>query len=165
MESAKPCTAHVGLYPTYSNAAAQGWQASPARALLDQLWSMGLLSWTEVGEGAYCNAPVAACYLHPQAPRYCGDALLFRLRTLRALGAQLEGRLAGEVPAGPPPGGWADAARVLPYYLGLRMQGRYLPLSGELVTVLEAVGFEVIEQLPAVTFPLAPVAVQIARRR
>lgn len=289
-------------------AATQGWQASPTRALLDQLWSMGMLSRSEAGEGAYRNAPVAACYLHPQAPRYCGDALLFRLRTLRALGAQLENRLAGEVPAGPPPGGWAeaarvqiaqeqravtvdtalalmqrleafagaprlldlgggpglvaialaranpqlhgvvfdlsdsaavareniaaaglggrlearggdllhddlgsgydlvwcssvlhfmpdppaalekihralrpggtlvcahaevpgqaaDAARVLPYYLGLRMQGRYLPLPGELVTVLEAVGFEVTGQLPAVTFPLAPVTVQIARRR
>lgn len=284
----------------------QGCQALPTRAWLDQLWSTGLLLRT--GEGTYRNAPVAACYLHPQAPRYCGDALLFRLRTLRALGAQLENRLAGEVPAGPPPGGWAEAARVqiaqeqravtvdtalalmqrqgafagaprvldlgggpglvaialaranpqlsgvvfdlpdsaaiardniaaaglgerleawggdlqqsdlgsgydlvwcssvlhfmpdppatlakihaalrpggtlvcahaelpeavaeaarvLPYYLGLRMQGRYLPAPGELAVALEAAGFEVIEQLPAVTFPLAPVAVQIARRR
>ncbi|MED5608059.1 MULTISPECIES: class I SAM-dependent methyltransferase [unclassified Pseudomonas] len=62
----------------------------------------------------------------------------------------------------------ADAARqarpVLQYYLHMRMQGRHVWHAGQLATQLQRVGFDRVEQLDDVRFPVAPVAVLLARK-
>ena len=58
-----------------------------------------------------------------------------------------------------------DKARsVLQYYLGLRMQGRFVPYQGQLVHMLEQTGFRITDQLDHVPFPVAPVSVLVASR-
>ena len=57
-----------------------------------------------------------------------------------------------------------DAARVLPYYLPMRMLGRAVTRQGELAQHLRSAGFARIEQYQASDFPMAPVQVLIARK-
>lgn len=57
-----------------------------------------------------------------------------------------------------------DAARVLPYYLPMRMLGRKVTRQGELAQLLRATGWEQVEQYRAADFPMAPVQVLIARK-
>lgn len=57
-----------------------------------------------------------------------------------------------------------DAARVLPYYLPMRMLGRSVTRQGELAQLLRAAGWEQVEQYRAGDFPMAPVQVLIARK-
>lgn len=57
-----------------------------------------------------------------------------------------------------------DAARVLPYYLGMRMLGRHVTRQGELAAQLQADGWRHVEQYQASDFPMAPVQVIIARK-
>jgi len=57
-----------------------------------------------------------------------------------------------------------DAARVLPYYLPMRMLGRAVTRQGELAQHLRNAGFARIEQYQASDFPMAPVQVLIARK-
>ena len=57
-----------------------------------------------------------------------------------------------------------DAARVLPYYLPMRMLGRAVTRQGELAQLLQDAGFARIEQYQASDFPMAPVQVLIARK-
>ena len=57
-----------------------------------------------------------------------------------------------------------DAARVLPYYLPMRMLGRAVTRHGELAAQLRETGWQHVEQYQAADFPMAPVQVIIARR-
>ncbi|MDO8041492.1 class I SAM-dependent methyltransferase [Janthinobacterium sp. SUN137] len=57
-----------------------------------------------------------------------------------------------------------DAARVLPYYLPMRMLGRTVTQQGELAQVLRDTGWRQVEQYSASDFPMAPVQVLIARK-
>lgn len=57
-----------------------------------------------------------------------------------------------------------DAARVLPYYLPMRMLGRSVTRQGELAQQLRTQGWQHVEQYQANDFPMAPVQVLIARR-
>lgn len=59
----------------------------------------------------------------------------------------------------PAPG---DAARVLPYYLPMRMLGRTVTRQGELAQLLRDAGWRQVEQYGASDFPMAPVQVLIA---
>ena len=56
-----------------------------------------------------------------------------------------------------------DAARVLPYYLPMRMLGRTVTRLGELAQRLRDTGWTQVEQYGASDFPMAPVQVLIAR--
>ncbi|MDO8049110.1 class I SAM-dependent methyltransferase [Janthinobacterium sp. SUN211] len=56
-----------------------------------------------------------------------------------------------------------DAARVLPYYLPMRMLGRTVTQQGELAQLLRDTGWRQVEQYSASDFPMAPVQVLIAR--
>ncbi|TDY33153.1 class I SAM-dependent methyltransferase [Janthinobacterium sp. 75] len=56
-----------------------------------------------------------------------------------------------------------DAARVLPYYLPMRMLGRTVTRQGELAQLLRDTGWRQVEQYSASDFPMAPVQVLIAR--
>ena len=56
-----------------------------------------------------------------------------------------------------------DAARVLPYYLPMRMLGRTVTRQGELAQRLRDTGWTQVEQYGASDFPMAPVQVLIAR--
>ncbi|KAF1067745.1 MAG: N,N-dimethyltransferase OxyT [Pseudomonas citronellolis] len=56
------------------------------------------------------------------------------------------------------------AARVLPYYLPLRLQQRWVPRPGEMARLLTAAGFARVEALGALDMPLAPVQVYLAQR-
>lgn len=60
----------------------------------------------------------------------------------------------------PAPG---DAARVLPYYLPMRMLGRTVTRQGELAQLLRDTGWRQVEQYGASDFPMTPVQVLIAR--
>lgn len=57
-----------------------------------------------------------------------------------------------------------DAARVLPYYLSMRMLGRHVTRQGELAAQLQAHGWRHVEQYQASDFPMAPMQVIIARK-
>ena len=57
----------------------------------------------------------------------------------------------------------SDAARVLPYYLPMRMLGRAVTRQGELAQLLRDTGWQQVEQYGASDFPMAPVQVLIAR--
>ena len=61
----------------------------------------------------------------------------------------------------PAPG---DAARVLPYYLPMRMLGRTVTRQGELAQLLRMAGWRQVEQYGASDFPMAPVQVLVARK-
>ena len=56
------------------------------------------------------------------------------------------------------------AARVLPYYLPMRMSGRQVTQHGQLAQLLAEAGFVDIEQTSSNAFPMAPVQVLIARK-
>ncbi|MEG1056229.1 MAG: class I SAM-dependent methyltransferase, partial [Janthinobacterium sp.] len=56
-----------------------------------------------------------------------------------------------------------EAARVLPYYLPMRMLGRAVTRQGELAQLLRDTGWQQVEQYGASDFPMAPVQVLIAR--
>jgi 2-polyprenyl-3-methyl-5-hydroxy-6-metoxy-1,4-benzoquinol methylase len=56
-----------------------------------------------------------------------------------------------------------DAARMLPYYLPMRMLGRTVTRQGELAQLLRDTGWRQVEQYGASDFPMAPVQVLIAR--
>lgn len=53
---------------------------------------------------------------------------------------------------------------VLQYYLGLRMQGRFVSYQGQLATMLEQAGLRLTDQIHDVRFPVAPVSVLVARK-
>lgn len=55
------------------------------------------------------------------------------------------------------------AARVLPYYLPLRLRGHWVPQPGELQALLHQAGFASVDDLGHVDIPLAPVRVLLAR--
>ncbi len=57
----------------------------------------------------------------------------------------------------------SDAARVLPYYLPMRMLGRTVTRHGELAQLLRDTGWKQVEQYGASDFPMAPMQVLIAR--
>jgi 2-polyprenyl-3-methyl-5-hydroxy-6-metoxy-1,4-benzoquinol methylase len=57
-------------------AAAEGWDATGTRMLLDALCSMGLLG---KDEGGYCLNGLVETYLLPDRPTYIGDAFLYDL--------------------------------------------------------------------------------------
>lgn len=56
------------------------------------------------------------------------------------------------------------AARVLPYYLPIMMQGRYVPRQGEMAEAMRAAGFRRIEDFVSSLFPMAPLRVVVGRR-
>lgn len=56
------------------------------------------------------------------------------------------------------------AARVLPYYLHMRLQGRHVLAHGELAKRLRQTGFSSVEQFDEVRFPVTPVSAVIARK-
>ena len=56
-----------------------------------------------------------------------------------------------------------EAARVLPYYLPMRMLGRAVTRQGELAQLLRDTGWQQVEQYGASDCPMAPVQVLIAR--
>ncbi|AEF92380.1 Methyltransferase type 12 [Delftia sp. Cs1-4] len=56
------------------------------------------------------------------------------------------------------------ALRTLPYYLPMRLLGRSLTRRGELQTLLAQAGFERIERIESREFPMAPLAVLVARK-
>lgn len=58
----------------------------------------------------------------------------------------------------------AQAARILPYYLYMRTQGRHVLPEGALTTCLEEAGFTVTEQHHNVPFPVAPLTVLMATK-
>ncbi|MDZ7937122.1 MAG: methyltransferase [Rhodoferax sp.] len=58
----------------------------------------------------------------------------------------------------------AAAARVLPYYLPMRMQGRHVTPQGQLATQLGQAGFANIRSFESQAFPMAPVQVLVARK-
>ncbi|WP_353170831.1 class I SAM-dependent methyltransferase [Paracandidimonas soli] len=57
-----------------------------------------------------------------------------------------------------------QARPVLQYYLHLRMQGRHVLPRGRLASLLRDAGFARVEQIDGVCFPMAPVAVLLARK-
>ena len=64
-----------------------------------------------------------------------------------------------EVPTAP-----AEALRVLPYYLPMRLLGRRVTRRGELRALLARAGFMRIEEMQSPAFPMAPRGVLVARR-
>ncbi|MFF7062886.1 methyltransferase [Pseudomonas sp. NPDC008258] len=56
------------------------------------------------------------------------------------------------------------AARMLPYYLHMRMQGRHVLPAGELAQRLVEVGFGEVQQQDGLTYPVAPVSAVIASK-
>ncbi len=56
------------------------------------------------------------------------------------------------------------ALRTLPYYLPMRLLGRSVTRRGELQALLAQAGFERIERIESREFPMAPLAVLIARK-
>lgn len=56
------------------------------------------------------------------------------------------------------------AARVVPYYLHMRLQGRHVLAQGELAGRLAALGFRTVEQINGLHFPVTPVNAVIARK-
>lgn len=58
----------------------------------------------------------------------------------------------------------AEARKVLPYYLAMRMKGCHVTAQGELATALKKAGFIHLEQSLLVEFPVAPVTVIVARK-
>lgn len=57
-----------------------------------------------------------------------------------------------------------DSARILPYYLHMRMHGRHVLDQGALARMLENSGFVDVQQLDGLAFPVAPVSAVIARK-
>lgn len=109
-------------------AAALQWKPLATAHVLELLWSMRLLERSEHRElteetrrYTYRNAPLAQRYFETGSAQYCGDAWLYRLRSLRHFGASLPQHLAnGDAPAPAPavehfhsakPVDWAGAAR------------------------------------------------------
>ncbi|WP_079214028.1 class I SAM-dependent methyltransferase, partial [Ventosimonas gracilis] len=85
--------------------------------LLELLWAMDLLERETTPALRYRNQPVANGYLNAQSENYCGDALLFRHRIVRQVGAQLGELVRHDTSALMPDRaklqrGWAQAARV-----------------------------------------------------
>ncbi|MDR0280877.1 MAG: methyltransferase domain-containing protein [Paucimonas sp.] len=64
-----------------------------------------------------------------------------------------------EVPAVP-----KQAGRVLPYYLHMRMHGRHVLAEGELARLLRSHGYQRVQQLNDLRFPVTPVNAVIARK-
>lgn len=94
-----------------------GLDCGNAGALLDLLWSIGLLTRSRMPEGGawrYGIRQELAPYLRRSSPTFCGDALAFRLRTLRQFGLQIPELLRQGTPAPSEPEatGWAQAARL-----------------------------------------------------
>lgn len=102
-----------------------GLQPAATGPLLDLLWSLDVLDRTEADGGGvhrYRVSEGARRFLLADGAAFCGDALLFRLRSLRAAGGRLRGQLQGgpqpeEGQAVPRPAtgadsDWAQAARV-----------------------------------------------------
>lgn len=58
----------------------------------------------------------------------------------------------------------ASAARVLPYYLPMLMQGRHVLHAGEWAQALLDAGFELLADFDAQPFPMAPLRVLVGRR-
>jgi 2-polyprenyl-3-methyl-5-hydroxy-6-metoxy-1,4-benzoquinol methylase len=107
------------------------WQPRQTELMLELLWSMGLLERQSPLPGAvgalpmYRVAAALTAYLQRASHQYCGDALAYRLHSLRHFGTQLPGLLHGraQAPAAQPAAvaaghlpsasgaGWADAAR------------------------------------------------------
>lgn len=56
------------------------------------------------------------------------------------------------------------SARILPYYLHMRMHGRHVLDQGALARMLENSGFVDVQQLDGLAFPVAPVSAVIARK-
>jgi len=57
-----------------------------------------------------------------------------------------------------------DALGVLPYYLPMRLLGRHVTRQGVLEALLAEAGFERMERIVSHAFPLAPLAVLVARK-
>lgn len=57
-----------------------------------------------------------------------------------------------------------EAARVLPYYLPMRMLGRAVTQQGELAALLRAGQWQQVQHYQASDFPMAPVQVLVARK-
>jgi len=109
---------HLEAFTTVETLAAQlSLDATNTGYLLELLWGMDLLERETARLPRYRNQPVASCYLNVQSDNYCGDALLFRHRVLRAAGAGLGDLVRKGTPAVTPDAanlqrGWAAAARV-----------------------------------------------------
>ncbi|THF61234.1 methyltransferase [Pseudothauera rhizosphaerae] len=90
--------------------------AAGAGYVLELLWGMELVE-RDGAAPRYRNLPVAARYLDPASGQYCGDALLFRHRVVREVGAGLGDRLrtgagrAANPDAAAARRAWAEAAR------------------------------------------------------
>jgi len=85
--------------------------------LLELLWSMDVLERETAPALRYRNRPMARQYLNAQSADYCGDALLFRHRVLRANGTGLGDLVRNGTPRAIPDTsnlqrGWAQAAKV-----------------------------------------------------
>lgn len=104
------------------------WQPQATSHLLELLWSMRLLERdtldvmsTPARHYRYRNAAVTRQFFERAAPAWCGDAWLYRLRSLREFGRGLEQQLSGK-PNAPATSkeqfhsgralDWAQAARV-----------------------------------------------------
>ncbi|SEE01322.1 methyltransferase [Pseudomonas anguilliseptica] len=94
--------------PSSALAIARQLQLDPSNTgyWLDALWSMALLERDERQPPRYRNTALASDYLRADAPDYCGDAWIFRLRGLRHFGSQL----GDQVRAGQPGGQAASVA-------------------------------------------------------
>lgn len=57
-----------------------------------------------------------------------------------------------------------SAARVLPYYLHMRMQGRHVLPAGELAERLRGIGFVEVQQQDGLRYPVAPITAVIASK-
>ncbi len=57
-----------------------------------------------------------------------------------------------------------SAARVLPYYLHMRMQGRHVLPAGELAQRLRSIGFVEVQQKDGLRYPVAPVTAVVAHK-
>jgi len=64
-----------------------------------------------------------------------------------------------EVPDDP-----AVAAAVMPFYASLKFRGNYLPAAGEVPAAMTLAGFEGVQALGRLAFPLAPVWLYLGRR-
>lgn len=88
------------------------------QALLDVLWSMGILLRRRCHSRVPCRygfelASSMIRWLNPESPEYCGDSLRFRLHSMRRFGAQLPQllRQGGMAPEAAGQSSWAQAAQ------------------------------------------------------
>lgn len=91
------------------------WHAEPVGHLLELFWSFDLLSRERDGDDYRYSTPAEThSYLSKRGDRYTGDAVRYRLQTVRGFGQQLNTMLTQPLPGFseqlPHDAAWADAA-------------------------------------------------------